>query len=136
MKRTLWIGSVVLASAGCTLPPERVPPRPLPDEVQPVPYAELLTRARQQASAAVDASYVDRWADLEELARGLEQTSRYLVKATDVPAKHRDTLVSRSRDVGKAAGALGEAAKAQDAKKAHAALDGLLQHIRELRLED
>lgn len=136
MLRLLLTGSVAVALCGCQLPPDRAAVQPLPDEVQPRPYAELLTRARAQASIATEAFYVNRWNDLEEAARGLEQTARYLPKAEDVPVGHKDTLTVIGGDLGKEAVSLREAAKAQDVKKVNEILQHLQLKIREMRLSN
>jgi len=133
--RLLFVVGVGVAVCGCQLPPDRSSLRPLPDEVQPVPYAELLTRARAQASLATEAFYVNRWNDLEEAAHGLEVTARYLPKAEDVPAANRDSLSVVSGDLGKEAVNLRDAAKAQDVKKTNEVLRLVNLKIRELRLE-
>jgi hypothetical protein len=135
MRRLLLVGGVAVALFGCQLPADRGTLRPLPEEVQPVPYAELLTRARVQASVATEAFYINRWNDLEEAAHGLEVTARYLPKAEDVPAANRDSLVVVSGDLGKEALQLREAAKAQDVKKTNEVLRVVNLKIRELRLE-
>ena len=64
MYRSLYLGAFVLILAGCQSPAERLPINRLPDDSPPLPYAELLTRARMQASAANEAFYVNRWSDL------------------------------------------------------------------------
>ena len=61
----------------------------------------MLQRAPLQVSRTIDAYYVDGWGELEDAARGLEQTAQYLAKAEDVPTKHKDTLVTISGDLGK-----------------------------------
>src|SRR5262245_31070693 len=134
MRRVLMLGALSLSVAACQATNERTPLPPLPEKVSAVPYAELLTRARLQASQANEAFFVDRWTDLEEAARGLEQTARYLAKADDVPVKHRDTLAVASRDLGKDATALREAAAARDEKRANVALTRIQSKVRELRL--
>src|SRR5437899_2541378 len=80
VKRILLAGGFLLFLGSCQAPGERsaLPP-PLPDKVTPQPYGQLLQRARTQVSKANDAFYVDNWADLEEAARGLEQTAQYLM---------------------------------------------------------
>ena len=135
MLRLLLVGGVAAVLCGCQLPADRAALRPLPDEVQPLPYAELLTRARAQASIATEAFYVNRWNDLEEAAHGLEQTARYLPKAEDVPPANKDVLVVVSGDLGKEAVTLREAAKAQDVKKTNDILQRVHLKVRELRLD-
>jgi hypothetical protein len=135
MLRLLLVGGVAAALCGCQLPADRASLRPLPDDVQPLPYAELLTRARAQASIATEAFYVNRWNDLEEAAHGLEQTARYLPKSEDVPPANKDTLAVVSGDLGKEAVNLRDAAKSQDVKKTNDILQRVHFKIRELRLD-
>jgi hypothetical protein len=134
MPRALLIGSLSLALAACQAPAERAPLPPLPEKVTPLPYAELLTRARAQASQANDAFYVDKWPELEEAARGLEQTARFLARADDVPAKHKDTLSESARELGKEAVRLREAAAAKDVKRSTVAMTSINARVRDLRL--
>src|SRR5690349_7618917 len=108
MSRSLYLGAVIIFLAGCQSPAERLPINRLPDDSPPLPYAELLTRARMQASAANEAFYVNRWSDLEDAAQGLEQTSRFLSRATEVPAPHKEKLPGRAANLGKEAGQLRE----------------------------
>lgn len=136
MLRLLLLSGVAATLCGCQLPPERASLRPLPEEVQPVPYAELLTRARAQASVATEAFYVNKWNDLEDAAKGLELTARYLPKSEDVPPKHKDTLAVVSGDLGKEALNLREAAKTQDVKKVNDVLQRVHLKVRELRLDN
>jgi hypothetical protein len=135
MNRALLVGAILVLGAGCQLPPERAPLQPLPENSQPLPYAELLTRARLQATAATEAFYVNRWTDLEEVARNLEQTGRFLGKATEVPAKHKDKLATEAEALTKEASQLREAAKAQDATKVNAIMQRVNLKIRDLRPE-
>jgi hypothetical protein len=136
MKRFLVAGAFFALLTGCQLPPERMPLKPLPENGPALPYAELLTRARLQATAATEAFYVNRWGDLEDAARGLEQTARFLPKADDVPPKHKETLPVVSTDLGKEATALREAAQAKDVKIANDTLQRINLKIRELRLDN
>jgi hypothetical protein len=134
MKRVLMTVGLGLALVGCQLPAERRELPPLPEKVISLPYAELLTRVRSQASLATDAFYVDKWGELEDNAKGLEQTARFLARADDVPVKHKDTLAEASGDLAKLAVQLREAAVAKDVKKATAALQRIHLKVRELRL--
>jgi hypothetical protein len=95
----------------------------------------LLTRARLQATAVTEAFQVNNWADMEEAARGLEQTARFLVKATDVPAKQKDTLPVLAGDLGKEAARLREVVKEKDVKQANEVLQRIHLKLRDLRLE-
>jgi hypothetical protein len=133
MKRALFL--VVVCLAGCVTPGERTPLKMLPDDSPPLPYAELLTRARAQANAAIDASYVDNWTELEDAARGLEQTAKFLPKAIELPAKQKDTVPVVAGDLGKEAAVLRDAAKAKDVEKTTASLTRIQQTVRKLRLD-
>jgi hypothetical protein len=128
--------AVIFSLSACSVPGERVPLQPLPEKLTALPYAELLTRARTQANLANDAFYVDRWGDLEDSAKGLEQTAKFLAKADDVPSKHKDSLAVSSADLGKEAAALREAAATKDVKKATTSLQRIHLKIRELRLSN
>ena len=85
MQRLLAVGCLSFALCACQVPAERSAMPPLPEKVAPVAYAELLTRARAQATQANEALYVDRWEELQSAAQELEQVARYLPTAKDVP---------------------------------------------------
>jgi hypothetical protein len=133
MKRTLCL--FLCLAVGCVAPGERTPLKLLPEDSAPLSYAELMLRARAQANSAVDASYVDDWAELDHAARMLEQTAKFLPNALEVPAKHKDTLAVVAGDLGKEAGTLREAAKAKDVDKTNASLTRLQQTVRKLRID-
>jgi hypothetical protein len=130
------MGLFLVTVAGCQLPPEQVSIKPLPENGLPEHYADLIGRARLQATAANEAFYVNRWGDLEDAAKGLEQTASFLSKATDVPARHKDTLAAEAGDLGKGAIKLREAAKVQDVKLTTVELQRINLKVRELRPED
>lgn len=138
MKRLWFCGLIVAILTSCQGGPDQrsAPLTPLPEKVQPLPYGRLLERARSQARAANEAFYVDNWTDLEEAARGLEQIAQYLVVAEDRPAKHRDTIMTMSADLGKQARALREAASAKDVKKTTELLTRIQVLVRDMRLGD
>jgi hypothetical protein len=121
--------------AGCQLPAERMPLRPLAEDSQPLPYSELLTRARYQATAATEAFYVNRWTDLEDLAKGLDQTARFMKKATEVPASLRDKLAEQADALSQEAQHLLEAARAQDVRRTNEIMQRINLKVRELRLD-
>jgi predicted nucleic acid-binding Zn-ribbon protein len=135
MIRLLLCGTLLLAF-GCAIPAERVPLRPLPENGQVLPYAELLTRIRAQASAANEAFYLDHWNDLEDMAKGIEQTSRFLSKAEEVPEKNRKLLKEVTTDLGKSAHKLRDAAAAHNVKDTTDALQQINAKVRDLRLTD
>jgi hypothetical protein len=133
MKRAFLL--LCLALAGCATTGDRVPLRTLPEDAGPLPYAELFTRAKAQAGAANEAFYVDRWDDLQDAARGLEQTARFLPKATEVPANQKDKLSAVAGDLAKEATTLREAAKVKDVKKATDSLQRVHFAVRSLKPE-
>ncbi|HMF13431.1 MAG TPA: hypothetical protein VKE94_14030 [Gemmataceae bacterium] len=135
MHRTVIPGLCLLALTGCQLPAERVPLRPLPDDAGPIPYAELLTRARVQAMNAQEMYYLNKWQDLEEAAKGLEQTAKHLPKASEIPANQKDTLPVTAGDLGKESANLREAARAKDFKKIEESMNVIHRTVRELRLD-
>jgi hypothetical protein len=136
MKRAHIAVLFFLALVGCQLPPERVPLKPLPDDGPPQSYADLVNRARAQATAANEAFYINHWPDLEDAAKGLEVTARFLGKAADIPAKHKDSLPTEAGDLSKEALRLREAAKAHDARQTTETLQRINLKVRELRPED
>jgi hypothetical protein len=137
MKRLLPAAVLLAAMAGCTAPEQRVPLPPLPEEnPPPFRYSELLERARYQAAGATEAYYRNRWGEVEEFAKGLEQTARFLPKAEAVPARRKENLVVLSADLGKESTRLREAARAQDGKACNEAMTRVNATVRELRPED
>lgn len=138
MKRIILCAMVLGGLVSCQSGPETrsAPLTMLPEKVTAMPYGRLLERARAQARQATEASFVDAWSDLEETARGLEQTALYLDKAEDVPAKHTTRLATMSNDLGKLARSLSEAAKAKDATKTTEVLTNVNRAVREMRLSD
>jgi len=135
MRCTQFSGFVLLALTSCQLPAERVPLRPLADDAPPMPYAELLTRVRIQAMNAQELYYLDRWQDLEEAAKGLEQTAKHLPKASEIPANQKDTLPVTAGDLGKESIKLREAAHAKDKKKIEESMNVIHSKVREWRLD-
>ena len=136
MNRARITALLFVILVGCQLPPERVPLKPLPENGPPQPYLDLVNRARAQATAANEAFYINNWSDLEDAAKGLELTARVLGQATDVPAKHKDTLAKQCGDLAKEVSKLREAAKGQDVRQATDALQRINLKVRELRPED
>ncbi len=132
MSRFLAIAFTLVAIAGCQLPPEQVALKPLPEDGTPVPYADLSNRTRAQVDAAREAFYEDRWSTLEDSGRILQQTSRLLIKTTDIPARHKDTLAVEAGDLNKEATKLVDAAKSKDVKAANESLQHLHLLVRQL----
>ncbi len=132
MRRVLTIG-LVLAAAGCQTAGQRAVIQPLPEDSAPLPFVDLVSRARLQAMTALEAYYVDRWAEVEDSARGLEQTARFLRRATDVPPYRQGDLSPRADALAESARQLREAAKARASEQVNAVLQRINSAVRELR---
>jgi hypothetical protein len=132
MRRVVLIASVLVAQ-GCQTAPSRAPIPALAEDSGPLPYAELVTRARRQAMTALEAYYIDRWAEVEESARGLEQTARFLRKSTDVPATRQGDLSLRADTLADAAKQLRDAAKTRASEQVNSVLQRINSQVRELR---
>jgi hypothetical protein len=135
MTRLLLSGSLLLL-LGCAVSPDRVPLQPLPESGQVLPYAQLLTRIRAQSNAAYEAFYLDHWNELEDMAKGLDQTARFLSKAEEVPEKNRKILGEVTAELSKSALKLKGAAVAHNVKDATDALQQITLKVRQLRLTD
>jgi hypothetical protein len=135
MPRTSLLLLAPLLFAGCYLPDREASLRPLP-EGQSFTYQELLTRARNQATAALEAFYIDHWADLEEAASALEQTARFLPKTTAIPAGIKDKLGGETDELRKDAVKLGDSARARDPRATNDSLQRINLRIRELRVDE
>jgi hypothetical protein len=112
---------------------ERAALAPLPDDAGPMPFGELIGRARLQASAANEAFYVDHWIMLDEAARGIEQSARFLKRAQQVPASRQADLESRCDTLAREAVQLRSAAEKKDVPQINAILQRIHFQIRELR---
>src|SRR5437879_2845692 len=119
MLRAMGLGLCLAVCWGCRLPPDREPLRPLPEDGQVFSYGEILGRARVQAAVALESFYVDNWTELEEAAQGLEQTARFLPKASEPPARHKDKLADEAKLLAKDAFRLRVAAQAKNAGDAN-----------------
>jgi hypothetical protein len=136
MNRTVVAFLVIFTLNSCQLPAERMPIRVLPDDSPPLPYAELLTRARLQSTAATEAFYVNQWADLEENARGLSQSAQFMKRAVEVPVERKKDLTKDADQLAQTAARLATAAKAKDEKQATQALQQINLLVRQLRPKD
>jgi hypothetical protein len=135
MPRTSLLFATALLLSGCHLPEREAALTPLP-EGQPFTYAELVTRARNQATTALEAFYVDGWTDLETIATGLDQTARLLPKSNDIPASVKDRLGKDTDQLRQDAKELGKAARAKDSKAVNEILQRINVRIRDLRVEE
>jgi hypothetical protein len=132
MRRFLFVG-LILFTVGCQAPPQRPAVPLLPDDTPPQPFVVLAARARSQAMSALEAYYVDRWAEVEDAARGLEQTARFLRRSTDVPTARQADLGVRCEALGDAAKQLREAASARASEQVNTVLQRINSQVRELR---
>ncbi|MFO0970311.1 MAG: hypothetical protein U0793_32580 [Gemmataceae bacterium] len=131
----LLVSVCVLLPIACRLPPEREPLRPLPEDGSAAgfTYKELLDRAHAQFSVAIDAFYADSWKDLEEAAKGLEQTARFLPKSAAPPAGLKEDVIARSKALRAEAVRLGDAARLKKVDDSNDALKNINLHVRSLR---
>jgi len=127
---------VGLILASCQVAPvvDKDAPHDLPNSSAPVPYGELIKRCRKQIEAANEAFYDNHWVVLDEAARGLEQTARFLVNAADIPAGQKKDLGTLSDRLAKEAAKLREVALSRDPGQINSAMQKLQLTIRELNL--
>lgn len=126
---------LVALLAGCRVV-EREGMLPLPDNGPALTYAEMLNRARNQAGAALDAFYVDAWADLEQAALRLEESAKLLPKTTQIPDAFKTKLPGEADSLRQDAAKLQEAARAKNATQSNEAMQRINQRIRQLRPAD
>jgi hypothetical protein len=132
VRRIVSFGLIVTA-VGCQSTAPRAAVPLLAEDSAPLPFNDLVSRARQQAMTALEAYYVDRWPEVEEAARGLEQTTRFLRRSTDVPAARRGDLSLRADSLAEAAKQLREAAKSRASEQVNSVLQRINAQVRELR---
>jgi hypothetical protein len=132
MKHTILAAVAAAGLTGCQMPPEQINVQPVPVD-GPLPYHDLLTRARGQATTATEAFYVDNWASLEDAAVSLERTATMLPKAAEVPAERKASLEGDATRLGDEARKLREAAKAADVKKSIEYLQRIHLQVRSLQ---
>src|SRR5262245_60588474 len=118
MRRAILLAAFSLLLAGCLATPEpNRPLQPLPTDGAPLPFKDVVARARGIATSATEAFYVDQWTEVEKAATNLEDTAQYLPRSADVPAAHKVSLEVRSQTLVKEAQTLKAAAKAKDVNK-------------------
>jgi hypothetical protein len=124
---------LALLFLGCTTTGEPLAlVRPLPDDAGAQPFAELLRRGRAQGIAATEALYIEDWAEADEAGKALEQTARFLNKATDVPDDKKDNLPALSGDLGEDASKFRTLVKAKDGDRANEVLARINFKLRKL----
>lgn len=132
MRHTVLLASLIML-AGCQAPPQRTPVAPLAEDAAPLAFSDLVTRARQQAMTALEAYYVDRWVEVEESARGLEQTARFLRRSTDVPPARQGDLSVKADSLAESARQLRDAARTRTSEQVNSVLQRINSQVRELR---
>jgi Tat protein translocase TatC len=95
---------------------------PLPAEAESLPFAQLVERAQLDVLTASEAVEFGRWAELPPLADDLEQTGRFLKKASAVPDQYAKTVDDIAKQVAQDVGELRSAVEAEDAAKARTVL--------------
>ncbi len=132
MLRRLSALLALLVLVGCRLPNQEAL-KPLPDDAKSLHFAELVLRMRSQASAALDAYYVDGWAELELASQRLEETSRFLAKSQKIPDNLASKIEAESDALRADSLKLGEAARAKNAPAVNDAIQRIGARIRQLR---
>ena len=135
MLRAFAVGLFLLALVGCRTI-EREGGFALPENADPLSYAELITRARGQAGSALDAFYLDAWMDLEQSAHRLEQTARFLPKSTHIPEAFKAKVEPESNLLRQDALKLLEAARAKNTKQTNEVMQRINERIRQLRPQE
>ena len=133
MVRTSCLGVLLLVIlTGCRMA-EREGQNPLPENAAPLSYAEMVNRARGQASSALDAFYIDAWIELEQSAQRLEQSARLLPKTTHIPEEFKTKVEPEAEQLRQDANKLLEAARAKNATQVNEAMQRINLRIRQLR---
>lgn len=133
--RIVLIALMFLTIMGCQSPQERAASVQILPETGPVPpYPELLSRARNQATFATEAFFVNNWKELEEAAKSLEQTSRLMVKSPEIPDSLKAMMQEVSSDLNQEAVKLKEAASTKNEAASTQCLQKIHLKIRELRI--
>jgi hypothetical protein len=135
MRAALLCCVALVVVAGCRLPPDREPFKPLPETAR-FSYGELLSRLHSQANAAMDAFFVDAWIELDEAALGIDQTARFLVKVTDAPEHLRSKLPQSCGNLQKEAVRLSEVARQKNVEAATESLQRITLQIRLLKARE
>jgi len=133
MRSILLCAATLVFLVGCRLPPDREPFKPLPEDGARYSYGELLSRLHSQANAAMDAFFVDAWIELEEAAQGIDQTARFLAKASDPPESLKTSIVQSCGNLQKEATRLAESARKKSAETATETLQKITLQIRQLK---
>ncbi len=108
--------------------------QPLADNAPVPPYQDLLTRARNQSSFATESFFINNWAELEDAAKSLEQTSRMMPKAVDIPEAKKESVLATSSELNREAIKLKEACRTKNEVDVNSLLQKITLKVRELRI--
>jgi hypothetical protein len=132
LRRSLGLPALLLLLVGCRLPNQEAL-KPLPDDAKSFQFADLVARMRGQAAAALDAHYVDGWAELELAAQRLEETSRFLPRSQKIPDHLASKVEAESDALRQDALKLSDAAKTKNASAVNDTIQRIGARIRQLR---
>jgi len=138
MKRMvpLVVAGLLVLLVGCQVSEERKQLPALPENAPAQPYIELVLRARDHATKANEAFYINNWTAVEGNARSLEQLTKFLLDALDTPPKVKDRVKDLASDLRKASIRLRDAALSKDEDATTKAMAEVNRKVRELRPED
>ena len=137
MKNTLSAPFLLLAllALGCQSVSEKAASiQLLAENTRVPPYQDLLSRARNQSSVATESFFINNWAELEDAAKGLEQTSRLMSKSADMPEDKKESILAVSSDLNREAAKLKEACRTKNEAEVNTQLQKITLKIRELRI--
>lgn len=136
MKNTLFVSFLFLGlfTLGCQSVSEKAASiQPLAENIPVPPYQDLLSRVRNQSAVATESFFINNWAELEDAAKGLEQTSRLMSKSSDLPESKKESIMAVSSDLNREATKLKEACKSKNELEVNTQLQKITLKIRELR---
>ena len=137
MKNTLFASFLLssLFALGCQSVSEKASSiQPLAENTPVPPYQDLLSRARNQSSVATESFFINNWAELEDAAKGLEQTSRLMSKSADMPENKKESILAVSSDLNREAIKLKDACRTKNETEVNSLLQKITLKIRELRI--
>lgn len=119
---------------GCQSPEKQVL-QPLPADAPPMPYADLVERARRQVWAAQEVFYRDNWDELVQAADALQQTAERLaqVPTDQLPMRCRSSWPKPADEFRAAAAQLRNHARQRDAVQSANAFQKLHLVLKDIR---
>lgn len=104
----------------------------LPETTPAQPFSDLVTRARSQALAATECFYLNKWQDLEEIAKVMSQTARFMERATGIPAARQQQVLAIAAEIVQESSKLSTLAKSHDEPATQQCLQRIQVKVREL----